>query len=125
MLHYTSLLSLMILTPIVLVSGGVGKIVHNIPFLDVTFFWFMIWMGALGSFSVFVSTLLLVKATSPLTATFVAVPRSAFQLMVLSMFKMPAHSWVGVILCWLSCLWFLVARRDEGRHLDRLRLEGR
>ncbi|KAF2690014.1 hypothetical protein K458DRAFT_383145 [Lentithecium fluviatile CBS 122367] len=124
-LHYTSLLSLILLTPIVLVSGGVGKIVHNIPFLDVPFFWFMIWMGALGSFAVFVSTLLLVKATSPLTATFVAVPRSAFQLVMLSMFKMPAHSWVGVILCWLSSLWFLVARRDEGRNLDRLRLEGR
>jgi hypothetical protein len=124
-LHYTSLLSLMILTPIVLISGGVGKIVHNIPFLDVPFFWFMIWMGALGSFSVFVSTLLLVKATSPLTATFVAVPRSAFQLVMLSMFKMPAHSWVGVVLCFLSSLWFLVARRDEGRNLDRLRLEGR
>lgn len=124
-LHYTSLLSLMILTPVVLISGGVGKIVHNIPFLDVPFFWFMMWCGALGSFSVFSSTLLLVKATSPLTATFVAVPRSAFQLLMLSHLKMPSHSWIGVILCWLSSLWFLVARRDEGRNLDRLRLEGR
>lgn len=124
-LHYTSLLSLMLLTPIVLISGGIGKIVHNIPFLDVPFFWFMIWCGALGSFSMFASTLLLVKATSPLTATFVSVPRSAFQLVMLSLFKMPSHSWTGVILCWISCLWFLVARRGEGRALDRLRLEGR
>lgn len=124
-LHYTSLLSLMMLTPIVLLSGDVGNIFRNIPFLDVPFFWFMIWMGAIGSFAVFVSMLLLVKSTSPLTATFIAVPRGAFQLMMLSMFKMPAHSWVGVILCWISSLWFLVARRDEGRNLDRLRLEGR
>jgi hypothetical protein len=123
-LHYTSLLSLIILTPIVLVSGELGNIFHNLPYLDVPFFWFMIWCGAIGSFSVFVSTLLLVKATSPLTATFIAVPRGAFQLIMLGG-KMPTHSWVGVILCWISSLWFLVARRDEGRNLDRLRLEGR
>lgn len=124
-LHYTSLLSILILTPIVLVSGEVPYIFRNIPFLDVPFFWFMVWMGALGSWAVFTSTLLLVKATSPLTATFLCVPRGAFQLMAVSMFKMPAHSWVGVALCWASSLWFLVARRDEGRVLDRLRLEGR
>ncbi|KAF2734276.1 hypothetical protein EJ04DRAFT_512638 [Polyplosphaeria fusca] len=124
-LHYTSLLALIILTPIVLISGDIGYVFHNLPFLDVTWFWFMIWCGALGSFSVFVSTLLLVKATSPLTATFLAVPRGAFQLLVLSHLKLPAHSWVGVVLCWISSLWFLVARREEGRNLDRLRLEGR
>ncbi|KAF2020976.1 hypothetical protein BU24DRAFT_456995 [Aaosphaeria arxii CBS 175.79] len=124
-LHYTSLLSLMILTPIVILSGDIGHILRNIPFLDVPFFWFMILCGAIGSFSVFVSTLLLVKTTSPLTATFIAVPRSAFQLVMLSMFKMPAQSWVGVVLCWISSLWFLFARRDEGRNRNRLRLEGR
>lgn len=124
-LHYTSLLSLMILTPFVLLSGEVGNIFRNIPFLDVPFFWLMIWCGAIGSWSVFTSTLLLVKATSPLTATFVTVPRSAFQLAVLSHFKMPSHGWIGIILCWISSVWFLVARRDEGRNLDRLRLEGR
>ncbi|KAJ4295117.1 hypothetical protein N0V90_007127 [Kalmusia sp. IMI 367209] len=124
-LHYTSLLSIMLLTPIVLFSGGIGKIVHNLPFLDLPFFWLMIWCGALGSFAVFASTLLLVKATSPLTATFIAVPRTAFQLVMLSAFKMPSHSWTGVVLCWISCVWFLGARRDEGRMRDRLRLEGR
>ncbi|KAF1956870.1 hypothetical protein CC80DRAFT_491743 [Byssothecium circinans] len=124
-LHYTSLLSIILLTPLVLISGGVGKILHDLPFLDLPFFWFMIWCGTLGSFAVFTSTLLLVKATSPLTATFVAVPRSACQLVFLNLFKMPAHSWTGVVLCWISSVWFLVARRDEGRTLDRLRLEGR
>ncbi|KAF2130367.1 hypothetical protein P153DRAFT_365975 [Dothidotthia symphoricarpi CBS 119687] len=124
-LHYTSLLSLIILTPIVVLSGELGAIYHNIPFLDVPFFWFMIWCGALGSFAVFSSTLLLVKATSPLTATFIQVPRSAFQLVMLSMFKMPAHSWIGVVLCWISSVWFLVLRRNETRSKDRLKLEGR
>lgn len=122
-LHYTSLLSIALLTPIVLLSGEVGNIYHNIPFLDVPFFWLMIWCGAIGSWAVFSSTLLLVKATSPLSATFVNVPRSGVQLMLLSGFKMPAHSWVGVALCWASSAWYLVGRRRESR--VRGSLEGR
>jgi hypothetical protein len=119
------MLSILILTPLVFFSGGVGKILHDLPFLDLPFFWFMIWCGTMGSFAVFTSTLLLVKATSPLTATFVAVPRSACQLVLVGKFNLPAHGWTGVVLCWISSLWFLVARRNEGRTLDRLRLEGR
>ncbi|KAF1940373.1 hypothetical protein EJ02DRAFT_504185 [Clathrospora elynae] len=124
-LHYTSLVSLMLLTPIVIISGEVPHVYHNIPFLDVPFFWAMMLFGGMGSWAVFSSTLLLVKATSPLTMTFVAVPRSAFQLVAINLFKVPAQTWVGVMLCWISSLWFLVARRDEGRSRDRLRLEGR
>jgi hypothetical protein len=124
-LHYTSLVSLMILTPIVIISGEVPHVYHNIPFLDVPFFWAMMLFGGMGSWAVFSGTLLLVKATSPLTTTFVAVPRSAFQLVAISLFKGPAQTWVGVVLCWISSLWFLVARRDEGRSRERLRLEGR
>lgn len=124
LLHYVSLLSIMMLTPIVLFSGELGAIYHNIPFLDVPFFWFMIWCGSLGSFSVFFSLPLLAKMTSPLTATFVQIPRSAFQLMVLSLFKMPAHSWIGLVLCWVSSIWYVFARRNEMRSKDRVRLEG-
>ncbi|KAI1603473.1 hypothetical protein A1F96_08286 [Pyrenophora tritici-repentis] len=124
-LHYTSILSLMILTPIVVLSGEVPHIYHNIPFLDVPFFWAMMLFGGMGSWAVFSGMLLLVRATSPLSATFVAVPRGAFQLVAITLFKSPAQTWVGVVLCWISSLWFLVARRDEGRSRDRLRLEGR
>lgn len=122
-LHYTSLLSITLLTPVVLLSGELGNIYHNIPFLDVPFFWLMIWCGAIGSWAVFSSTLVLVRATSPLSATFVNVPRSGVQLMLLSMFKMPAHSWVGVSLCWASSVWYVVSKRRESR--TRVRLEGR
>jgi hypothetical protein len=123
-LHYISLLSILILTPIVFFSGELLNIYRNIYHLDVSFFWLMIFCGALGSWSVFVSTLLLVKATSPLTATFVSVPRGAFQLVVLEG-RMPAQGWVAIVFCWVASVWFGVARRDEGRMLDRLRLEGR
>jgi hypothetical protein len=124
-LHYTSLISLIILTPTVLFFGDVRHIYHNIPFLDVPFFWAMMLFGGMGSWAVFSSTLLLVKCTSPLTTTFVSVPRTAFQLAMINLFKIPAPSWVGVILCWLSSLWFLVVRRAEGRGREKLKLEGR
>jgi hypothetical protein len=124
-LHYTSLISLILLTPTVLLFGDVSHIYHNIPFLDVPFFWAMMLFGGMGSWAVFSSTLLMVKCTSPLTTTFVAVPRTAFQLMMINLGKIPSQSWVGVVLCWLSSVWFLVARRDEGRMRERLKLEGR
>lgn len=124
-LHYTSLITLIILTPIVLLFGDVRHIYHNIPFLDVPFFWAMMLFGGMGSWAVFSSTLLMVKMTSPLSTTFVTVPRTAFQLMMISLGKIPSQSWVGVVLCWVASVWFAVARRDEGRSRERLKLEGR
>jgi hypothetical protein len=85
----------------------------------------MMLFGGMGSWAVFASTLLMVKSTSPLSTTFIAVPRTAFQLAMINLGKIPAPSWVGVILCWISSVWFLIARRDEGRTRERLKLEGR
>ncbi|KAK8157517.1 hypothetical protein BKA80DRAFT_278854 [Phyllosticta citrichinensis] len=124
-LHYTSILTLIILSPIVLLSGELSNIHHNCYFLDVPFFWFLTLCGGIGAWAVFTSTLLLTKATSPLTVNFISVPRGAFELMCLNHFKLPVHSWLGVGFCWVASGWFLVARRDEGRTLDRMRLEGR
>jgi hypothetical protein len=123
-LHYTSLLSIFMLLPIVFFSGEIGNISRNCYFLDVPFFWFLTLCGGIGSWSVFFSTLLFAKATSPLTTVFLFVPRSAFQLVVLSRFKLPIFSWVGVGMCWLASLWYLSVRREECRTLERLRLGG-
>jgi len=124
-LHYTSLISIMMLTPIALVSGELWQIGRNCYFLDVPWFWFLMTCGGLGSFAVFSSFLLLVKATSPVSATFVSVPRSIFQLAVLNKFRLPAHSWVGASLCVASCLWYAVIRRRENWSREISRLEGR
>ena len=114
-LHYTSSLTIAMLVPFVLVSGELKQIHRNCYFLDVPWFWFLMSCAALGGFGVFSSFLLLVKATSPLSANFVSLPRSVFQIVVLSKFKMPAHSWVGAGLCMLSCAWYCLARLREGR----------
>lgn len=124
LLHYTSLLTIILLAPIVFLSGEVGHMARWCVFLDVPWFWFLVLCGGIGSWAVFFSTLLLVRATSPLTATFLFVPRSAFQLVILSHFKMPVYSWVGIGGCWIASLWFAVGRRREGRTLERLKMEG-
>ncbi|KAG9960203.1 hypothetical protein KCU61_g6783, partial [Aureobasidium melanogenum] len=114
-LHYTSALTIVMLIPFVLISGELKQINRNCYFLDVPWFWFLMSCASLGGFGVFSSFLLLVKATSPLSANFVSLPRSVFQIVVLSKFKMPAHSWVGAGLCILSCFWYCLARIRDGR----------
>lgn len=115
-LHTTSLLSLAALLPLLLLfTHELPQLRRNCYFLDVPWFWFLIACSGLGAFIVFTSTLLLVKHTSPVEATFVSVPRSAFQLAILSKGRMPAYSWVGVGLCWLGSAWFVGVKRREGR----------
>jgi hypothetical protein len=49
-------------------------------------------------------------------------PRSAWQTVLLEHFKLPTWSWVGVLMCWGSGVWYCVGRRREiGRsyfHID-------
>ncbi|TVY62800.1 GDP-fucose transporter [Lachnellula suecica] len=121
LLHYTSLLSILILTPIVFLSGEITDISRNCYILDVFFHWLMVVCGGLGSWAVFFCTIALTRATSPLTTSFLFVPRAAFLLPIMAGFKMPSYSWIGIGMCWASCAWFLRARRREGRPVERLR----
>ena len=114
-LHYTSSLTIAMLIPFVIISGELKQINRNCYFLDVPWFWFLMSCASLGGFGIFCSFLLLVKVTSPLSANFVSLPRSVFQIVVLSKFKMPAHSWVGAGLCTLSCMWYCLSRIRDGR----------
>lgn len=121
LLHYTSTLSILLFTPIVFLSGEVTDIYRNCYFLDVFFHWLMVVCGGLGSWAVFFATMALTRATSPLTATFLFIPRAAFLLPIMAGWKMPAYSWIGIGMCWASCAWFLRCRIKEGRSLERLR----
>jgi hypothetical protein len=121
LLHYTSTLSILIFTPIVFLSGEISNISRNCYFLDVFFHWLMVLCGGLGSWAVFFSTIALTRATSPLTTSFLFVPRAAFLLPIMVGFKVPSYAWIGIGMCWASCGWFLLGRRREGRSLQRLR----
>lgn len=121
LLHYTSLMSILIFFPILLLSGELGSVYRNCYFMDVFFHWLMVLCGGTGSWAVFWSTVALTRATSPLTTSFLFVPRAAFLLPIFAGFKMPAYSWIGFAMCWASCAWFLLGRMREGRPIERLR----
>jgi hypothetical protein len=111
-----------LLTPLLLISGEVPNILHNCYFLDVPWFWFLTLLGGLASWAVFATSLALVRATSPLTANFMGVPRAAAQMVVLERFRLPVHAWVGVALCWLTSMWFVLVRKEEGRRWETRRM---
>ncbi|CZS96927.1 hypothetical protein WAI453_010244 [Rhynchosporium graminicola] len=119
LLHHLSLLSILIFLPIVILSGEPVLIWRNCYFLDVFFHWLMIICGGIGSWAVFWSTIALTRATSPLTSTFLFLPRAAFLLPIMASFRMPAYSWIGIGMCWVSCGWFLLGRGRRG--VGRLR----
>jgi hypothetical protein len=121
LLHYISLLSILIFTPIVILSGELAIIWRNYYILDVFFHWLMVLCSGTGSWAVFWATIALTRATSPLTTAFLFVPRAAFLLPVMARFRIPAYAWVGIVVSWISCAWFLIARRRDGRELGRLR----
>ncbi|KAI6247842.1 GDP-fucose transporter 1 [Erysiphe necator] len=113
LLHYTSILSMLIFIPIILLSGEVGNIWRNCYTLDVFFHWLMILCGGLGSWAVFWATIALTRATSPFTVTSLFIPRAAFLLPIISGWQMPTHSWVGLVMCWACCLWLWISRNRE------------
>jgi hypothetical protein len=125
LLHYTSLLSLAILSPCVIVSGELTRIFHNCYFLDVLWFWFICIVGGFAAFLVFATSLAVVRATSPLTAVFISIPRTAVQIILFSNARLPVHAWVGIALCWAGSAWYALVRREEGRMWEKRRLEGR
>ncbi|KAI5778383.1 hypothetical protein EDC01DRAFT_674089 [Geopyxis carbonaria] len=113
LLHYVNTLALVVVVPWVLFSGELRDVSRNCYFLDVAFFWLMIAGAGVAAWATFVSGFLLVRATSPLTMVVTTYPRSAFQTMLLVGFKLPTWSWVGVLMCWGSSVWYLVGRRRE------------
>jgi hypothetical protein len=121
LLHYTSLLSILLFTPTVILSGELVVVWRNCYVLDVFFHWLMVLCGGTGSWAVFWSTVALTRATSPLTTVFLFVPRAAFLLPIMARFKMSAYAWSGIAFCWASCVLFAFGRRKDGRELGRLR----
>jgi hypothetical protein len=113
LLHYTSMLTIILLTPLVLLSGDVGEILHNCPHFDVKFLWFLMVCGGIGSTAVFAATPLFVHVTSPLTLVMVGATKAALLLVFLEGKGLGVANKVGVALCIMSTVWYAVVRRRE------------
>ncbi|KAE7996966.1 hypothetical protein FH972_001642 [Carpinus fangiana] len=109
LLHYISLLSPVVLFPILVLTGEIKDMQENCYVLDTKRFW----NPAIGAFfctlASFILTPLFTAATGATVTGFWPVPRQALQLAVTNP-NMPVHSWVGVALCWLSSIWFVAVR---------------
>lgn len=113
LLHYINFLSILLIFPCVAVSGELPNMSRNCYILDVAFFWLMVLGAGAAAWATFVSGFLLVSASTPLTMVATTYPRSALQTVLLMGFKLPTWSWVGVLMCWGSSVWYGIGRRRE------------
>lgn len=113
LLHYTNIISIMLVFPWLILSGELRDISRNCYFLDVAFFWLMMLGAGAAAFGTFVAGFLLTRATTPLTVIVSTYPRSALQSVLIVGLKLPTWSWVGVAMCWGSSVWYAVGRRRE------------
>ena len=105
----TSLVSTILLVPIVLYSGEPGHILRNCYFLEEFGFWKNMVAGAIFRLAFFTSTILLIQKTSALTATFFCVLVSVTQITVYSFNDLGRLQLLGLTGSSLSTLWFLIA----------------
>ena len=115
LLHYTSLLSIIILTPIVILSGELPSFWRNHNAFDVYFYWLMLVCGSLASWALFFGTVALTRATSPLTTTFLFVFESSLILAIMIGKRLPPRSWAALGFCWMNCVLFALRRWVEER----------
>ena len=113
--HHLSILSLMMLLPIVVLSGEVQTILRDYQHLGEWWPWFLLSLSALGTFGSLVGTVLLAKATSPLTVNYMSVPLYTVIIVVLAKFMLEIYVWVGVGTVVVSSALFWRERIREGR----------
>lgn len=119
LLHHLSVLSLMMLFPVVLLSGEVQSIFRDSRHLGEWMHWLLLTCGSLGTFGVLVSTVLLAKATSPLTVNFFGVPTYCVMVICLAGFKLEIYAWAGVATVIISCVLFVRERIKESNLRSR------
>jgi len=112
LLHYVNMLSIAMILPWVFLSGEVRDISRNCYILDLPWFWLVELFSGVGAWATFVSGFLLLRATTPLTMIASTYPRTAFQTLFMHG-SVPTWSWVGVLMCWGSSIWYLLGRRKE------------
>jgi hypothetical protein len=112
LLYYTSLLSAIILIPVVLYSGEPGHILRNCYFLNEFRFWLYMAAGGMFRLTFFTATILLIEKTSALTVTFFCVLVNVTQITFFTFEKLRRLQLVGLTAFLLSSLWLLIASID-------------
>lgn len=96
LLHHLSVLAMLMLLPIVVLSGELQSIARDFQHLGEWWNWFLLALGSVGTLGVLISTVLLAKATSPLTVNYLSVPMYCIMAICLAEFRLKIYAWVGV-----------------------------
>ena len=119
LLHHLSVLSLMILFPVMLLSGEVQTILSSYQNLGAWWFWALLACGALATCTGLVLMVLLAKATSPLTVNYLGVPMHCIMVICLSGFRLEIYAWAGVATVVISSVLFARERLEESTWRSR------
>ncbi|ORY05212.1 hypothetical protein K493DRAFT_252836 [Basidiobolus meristosporus CBS 931.73] len=86
LLHYNTAISIMILSPIVIFSGELSDINHEVLFLDDSKFWFLMTVTGVTGFLINTAMFLQIKFTTPLTNTISGTAKACVQTLLAAIF---------------------------------------
>lgn len=109
----TAMISTALLAVVLLFSGELQDIFSNCYVLDIKLLWCSICGSSILTGTVLILTLQLCRTTSAAVATFLFVPESGLQIVILNHFSMALSYWTDVIMCWLSSLYFTLEKGKE------------
>lgn len=114
LMHYTTILSALLILPWVFISGEAGDISRNCYILDIAGFWMLMLVQGLVFYAQFLGFWILIKTTSPLTGNVVAEGiQVIFQAIVLGGFGMHEWGWMGAMTGLGAGVWYMLGRRRE------------
>ncbi|KAF9905267.1 hypothetical protein EC991_001866 [Linnemannia zychae] len=96
LLHYNTAISIVLLTPIVLISGEVGEIRESIWFIGDLGFWFLMTVTGVAGFLINTAMFLQIKYTTALTNTISGTAKSCVQtLLAMAFYQNPITAMNG------------------------------
>lgn len=117
-LRHASLLSAILLVPLLSISGEVPYIMKDCYVLDIKRVWQLFLFTGLLNGALLVITSLLVMATSPVTSSLMGASSTAFFLAAVAFGSLTFHSWVGLAGCWLFTLCFVATQMRDKTTLE-------
>ncbi|KAH8550781.1 triose-phosphate transporter family-domain-containing protein [Umbelopsis sp. PMI_123] len=116
LLHYNTTLAILMLGPLVLLSGEVSDILTNVDFLDNINFWTLMTITGITGFGINIAMFLQVKYTSALTNTISGTAKSCVQTMLAAMIfqnTITVMNGVGILLALIGSGYYSYVRYNE------------
>lgn len=112
-LRLTTMVSTALMAVVFLLSGELPDIFSNCYVLDMKILWLAIWGSGMLTGTVIILTLWLTRKTSAAVATFLFVPESCLEIVILNHFSLTLSNWTDIMMCWISTLYFMLEKGKE------------